>query len=79
MLRLIISASLFTIASMSGAHATNFDCNPAVQNWVNGSKTTCPFDSNSGVAPAVQVTTVLTYTPPVETDEPSSDDNLRDE
>jgi hypothetical protein len=64
MLRFLFAASVLTIIQAQGASASNYPCNPAVQNWQNGSQTTCPFDSRSGVpAAAAPITIVL---PPVE-------------
>jgi hypothetical protein len=64
MLRFLFAASILTIIQTQGALAGGFSCNPAVQNWQNGSKTTCPFDSHSSVpAAAAPITIVL---PPVE-------------
>jgi hypothetical protein len=64
MLRLIISASLFALATFSGAEAKNLGCNPAVQNWVNGSKTACPFDSNTAVPQPILRVEVAPPPPP---------------
>jgi hypothetical protein len=67
MLRILISASLLSLATFTQVHAANMGCNPAVQNWVNGSGMACPFDSN---AAAIEVVApVPTPVPPPEVDE----------
>lgn len=49
----IIAAALIVLGS-TAAGAAN-PCNPAIQNWENGSRTTCPIaDGSSGVAPAAR-------------------------
>jgi hypothetical protein len=62
----LITASLLALATLSGAQAKDYGCNPAVQNWVNGSKTTCPFDSNTSRPEPVQQ--VVDTPPPPEED-----------
>jgi hypothetical protein len=42
---ILATALLMTVGMTSSAKA---DCGPAVQNWQNGSQTTCPYDSNGG-------------------------------
>jgi len=37
---LLVSAFTLTLSAAAHAEATQV-CNPAIQNWVNGSKTTC--------------------------------------
>jgi hypothetical protein len=44
---ILLSAGM--IESVSGAA---LDCGLASQNWANGSRTTCPYDSNGGLIPA---------------------------
>jgi hypothetical protein len=63
MLRFLFAASILTLVQTQGASASSYPCNPAVQNWQNGSQTTCPFDSSGGVVAQAPITIVL---PPVE-------------
>ncbi len=62
----LISALLTTTMTLP-AEAVKLDCNPAVQNWQNGSRTTCPY-SPSGY-PA-DVATIVAAPSPVVEDEP---------
>jgi hypothetical protein len=70
MLRILIAANLLSLATFSEVHAANLGCNPAVQNWVNGSGMTCPFDSNAAAiqpaapAPIPVVAPEVDETPP---------------
>jgi hypothetical protein len=74
MLRFLITASLLSLVTVSHANASNLGCNPAVQNWTNGSGKTCPFDSKTAEnqpdvllptpAPAPTPTPVVEETPP---------------
>jgi hypothetical protein len=74
MSRFIFTASLFVFATLSQAQAGNFGCNPAIQNWVNGSKTTCPYDSHT-TAPQLANTSPAPSPPPVVvTETPPEDD-----
>ncbi len=50
------------VCATSPVSAGALHCNSAVQNWQNGSRTTCPYDSNGG--PLVVV--VQLSPPPVE-------------
>lgn len=66
---ILATTLLMTVAYVSPASA---GCGPAVQNWTNGSKTTCTYDSNGGAFNTVAavgsapVQTVPTPPPPVE-------------
>lgn len=43
---IIVSTAFIAAGLVSTASAANLSCNPAVQNWQNGSQTTCPYDSH---------------------------------
>jgi hypothetical protein len=45
MKNIILAATIALLTSASAFAAKPPRCNPAIQNWVNGSKTTCVFDS----------------------------------
>jgi hypothetical protein len=48
-MRYILTATLLmTVSYVSPASAGDYGCGPAVQNWKNGSQTTCTYDSNGG-------------------------------
>jgi hypothetical protein len=51
MLRMILSLTALSLFAIQPAVARPLapGCNPAVQNWNNGSGDTCPYVSNSGV------------------------------
>jgi hypothetical protein len=46
---ILATALLMTVGMTSSASA---GCGPAIQNWVNGSKMTCTYDSNTGAVEA---------------------------
>lgn len=48
------TAIVMTAATAGSASAVELSCGPAVQNWANGSKTTCPFDSGGQSARSVE-------------------------
>jgi hypothetical protein len=68
-MRYVIVSTLFITAGLiSTASAANFSCSPAVQNWQNGSQTTCPYDSNTSSPNPVEVQRVEVTPPPSEVD-----------
>jgi hypothetical protein len=58
---IIVSTFFITAGLVSTASAASLTCNPAVQNWQNGSQFTCPYDSN-GLGP--QEVKVVASAPP---------------
>ena len=68
MLRILVAATLLGLAFPQTASA-DLGCGPAVQNWSNGSRTTCPFDSGGGPSDSNGSTTVVVVEPPVVVDE----------
>jgi hypothetical protein len=70
-MKTIIFAATIALLTSTGAFAGKTSgCNPAIQNWVNGSKTTCVFDSAHDHV-TVTAATEDTSTP--------SDENLNDQ
>jgi hypothetical protein len=59
---LILSLATATLALAAPATAVPLSCNPAVQNWQNGSKDTCPYATGNAAAPLF----VPEYRAPVE-------------
>lgn len=48
-MRIILATTLLiSVTYITPASAGNYGCGPAVQNWKNGSQTTCTYDSNGG-------------------------------
>jgi hypothetical protein len=50
-----VTTLLLSTGFASSAFASSFPCVAAVQNWQQGSATTCPYDSNGGGVPAPTV------------------------
>jgi hypothetical protein len=66
-MRIILATTLLlTVTYVSPASAGEYGCGPAVQNWKNGSQTTCTYDSNGG---AVEVVTAAPAPPSPPPDE----------
>jgi hypothetical protein len=63
---IFISTLLVSVGLTSPAFAASYDCTVAVQNWKNGSLTTCPYDSGvqapAIVAPVVEIPVEIPYT-----------------
>jgi hypothetical protein len=74
MLRLLTTTAICgtLLLSITPAFAGKFGCNPAVQNWQNGSKDTCPYPASNSAsqtkAPAFE------YSPPEVVDEDPQDE-----
>lgn len=68
MLRIIVSTTVLSLFAIQPALARPLapGCNPAIQNWINGSQDTCPFVSNSKVVP-VEARSPAPTPPPPET------------
>jgi hypothetical protein len=51
MIRILMSVAAISMVAVQPVAAKTLapGCNPAVQNWVNGSQDTCPYASNSTV------------------------------
>ena len=74
MKNLVIAATIALLSSTSAFAAKPPQCNPAIQNWENGSKDTCVYDGGRNI---VVKTTELTpaFTPAPTT---PGDENLND-
>lgn len=74
---IIFATTIALLTSTSAFAGKTHGCNPAIQNWVSGSKTTCVFDSTNDRVfisnPSIQ--NVPSAEPPVETGTPSENDN----
>jgi hypothetical protein len=58
------TAMVMTAATAGSASALELSCGPAVQNWANGSKTTCPFNSGGQSARKVAAPVVVVIEEP---------------
>lgn len=64
-MRIILATTLLaTVTLVSPASAAGSTCGPAIQNWQNGSRTTCTYDSNTGGISPVQVSVQTPAAPP---------------
>ncbi len=61
---LILTTALGLGLSVIPASAVDLTCNPAVQNWQNGSGNTCPYQPGNAGALSIVVIPVPTYVPP---------------
>jgi hypothetical protein len=63
---ILATALLMTVGMTSSASA---GCGPAIQNWQNGSKMTCTYDSNGGGIETVAAAPAAAPTPPPQVEE----------
>jgi hypothetical protein len=63
---ILATTLLMTVGMASSASAA---CGPAVQNWQNGSQTTCTYDSNGGGVKQIDVSSTPAPTPVEEDDD----------
>ena len=66
MKNIILATAITLLASSSAFAGRPAGCNPAIQNWENGSKTTCVFDSET--KRNVEAQSVKVSAPPSEPD-----------
>jgi hypothetical protein len=72
MSRLLISVSALAFFALQPAFAKPFasGCNPAIQNWENGSKDTCAYPSGNGGVIAERTPVVVETIPEVDEEVP---------
>jgi hypothetical protein len=73
-LHYFVFSALFLTPNIAAAKDSVLPCNPAKQNWVNGSGLACPFNSARGIVQNIEAQKIeVDVAPPPETEAPPDD------